>query len=85
MAIKYEFPCYPGDEVYLIVEVYGGHRYVCPDKVEMVGFTTRSIRIKLRGHKDFGKTYTWNKTVFKTEHEALQMIAKLCGTLEEEA
>lgn len=57
--IKYEFPCYPGDEVYLIVEVYGGHRYVCPDKVQMVGFTTRSIQIKLRQHKDFNKTYTW--------------------------
>lgn len=83
MAIKYEFPVYPGDEVWYIESV--GSKYWCrSDKVEMVGFTTRSIQIKLRGHKNFGKTFTWGKNVFKTEHEALQMIAKLCGTLEEE-
>lgn len=51
MAIKYEFPCYPGDDVWYIDSV--GSKYWCrPDKVEMVGFTTRSIRIKLRGHKE---------------------------------
>lgn len=76
MAIKYEFPVYPGDEVYLIVEVYGGHRYVCPDKVEMVGFTSRSIQIKLRQHKNFNKTYTWGKQVFKTKDEAVEAMAK---------
>lgn len=75
--IKYEFPCYPGDEVYLIVEVYGGHRYVCSDKVEMVGFTSRSIKIKLRQHKDFNKTYVWGKQVFKTREEAEEAMAKM--------
>lgn len=80
--IKYEFPCYPGDEVWYLS--YIGDSYWCrQDKVEMVGFTTRSVQIRLRGHKAFGKTYTWGKNVFKTEHEALQMIAKLGGTLEE--
>ena len=75
--IKYEFPCYPGDEVYLIVEVYGGHKYVCSDKVEMIGFTSRSIQIKLRQHKNFNKTYTWGKQVFKTEDEAIKAMTKM--------
>lgn len=75
--IKYEFPVYPGDEVYLIEKVYGGHRYVCPDKVQMVGFTSRSIQIKLRRHKDFNKTYTWGEQVFKTREDAIEAMAKL--------
>lgn len=76
MAIKYEFPCYPGDSVYLIVEVCGKPLYVCEDKVQMIGFTSRSIQIKLREHKDFNKTYTWGKQVFKTKDEADIQLAK---------
>lgn len=65
--IKFEFPCYPGDEVWYI-EKYNG-RPLCygKDTVQMIGFTTRSVQIKLRVHKNFNKTYTWNKTVFATE------------------
>lgn len=36
----------------------------------MVGFTTRSVQIKLRGAKDFNKTFTWGKNVFSTKEEA---------------
>ena len=68
--IKYEFPCYPGDEVWYI-ERYGGKPlYLSKDIVQMVGFTTRSVQIKLRDHKSFNKTYTWNKNVFATFEEA---------------
>lgn len=75
--IKFEFPCYPGDEVWYI-EMYNG-KPLCTgkDTVQMVGFTTRSIQIKLRNHQAFNKTYTWNKTVFATQDEVLLAFAKL--------
>lgn len=75
--IKYEFPCYPGDEVWLITKVCGRPLYVTSDKVQMVGFTTRSIQIKLRSHKDFNKTYTWGKDVFGSYEEAKAAYDKL--------
>ena len=74
---KYEFPCYPGDEVWFIVSVSGNPLYCRSDVVQMVGFTTRSIQIKLRGHKDFGKTYTWGKNVFASKEAAEKAIQKL--------
>lgn len=75
--IKYEFPCYPGDEVWFL-PTYGGCPLGCyKDTVQMVGFTTRSIQIKLRNHKDFNKTYTWGKTVFGTEEEASIAFEKM--------
>lgn len=77
MAIKYEFPCYPGDEVWFIKEVAYGPSYVTSDIVELVGFTSRSIQIKLRQHKNFNKTYTWGKCVFKTEQEAEEALRKM--------
>ena len=78
MAIKYEFPCYPGDEVWYI-EKYNGKPLCCgKDTVQMVGFTTRSVQIKLRGHQSFGKTHTWNKTVFATKEECLSAFDKMC-------
>jgi hypothetical protein len=82
VAIKYEFPVYPGDEVWFI-EMYSGKPLYCSnDKVQMVGFTTRSIQIKLRGHQNFGKTYTWGKNVFKTREECKEAFAKLKETVE---
>lgn len=78
---NYEFPCYPGDEVWYI-ERYGG-KPLCygRDTVQMVGFTTRSVQIKLRNNKSFNKTYTWNKNVFATQEEALTAFAKESGTV----
>jgi hypothetical protein len=43
----------------------------------MVGFTTRSVLIKLRGHHNFNKTYTWNKNVFADEALARETYNKL--------
>lgn len=77
MANKYEFPCYPGDEVWYIESFGGNPIYVSGDKVQMVGFTTRSVQIKLRGHQNFGKTYTWGKNVFATKAEAAAMFDKM--------
>ena len=77
MAIKYEFPCYPGDEVWFLVTIGGKPIYTRSDRVQMVGFTTRSIQIKLRKHKDFNKTFTWGKNVFVTKEEADAMMNKM--------
>lgn len=75
--IKYEFPCYPGDECWFI-EMYGGKTLYCgKDIVQMVGFTTRSVQIKLRGHQNFNKTYTWNKNVFADEASMRAAYEKL--------
>ena len=66
----YQFPCYPGDEVWYF-ESYGGKPLmVRKDVVQMVGFTTRSVQIKLRNVKSFNKTFTWKKNVFATYEEA---------------
>jgi hypothetical protein len=78
--IKYEFPCYPGDEVWYIEKYNGKPLHLSKDIVQMVGFTTRSIQIKLRNHQNFNKTYTWNKNVFATQDEALIMYAKMNNT-----
>ena len=67
---SYTFPCYPGDEVWYIQSYCGKPLAIRKDIVQMVGFTTRSVQIKLRGAKDFNKTFTWNKNVFATYEEA---------------
>ena len=77
MAIKYEFPCYPGDEVWYIERYNGKPLYTGHDKVQMVGFTTKSIQIKLRGHKAFNKTFTWGKNVFATREECAEARDKV--------
>lgn len=77
MTMKYEFPVYPGDDVWFI-ECYNGKPiYLSKDKVQMVGFTTRSVQIKLRGHKNFNKTYTWGKNVFTDETLAREIYKKM--------
>ena len=45
--------------------------------MQMVGFTTRSVQIKLRRHQNFNKTYIWNKNVFRTREEAKVVFDKL--------
>lgn len=77
MVKEYKFPCYPGDKVWFLEGYSGKVYYMQSDYVEMVGFTSRSIRIKLRNHKSFGKTYTWGKNVFATEEECRSVFEKV--------
>ena len=77
MAIKYEFPVYPGDDVWFIENYAGKPIYISNDKVQMVGFTTRSIQIKTRRHHSFGKTYTWGKNIFATKEECQAAYDKM--------
>jgi hypothetical protein len=76
-VIKYEFPCFPGDTVWYIERYNDKPLRVGKDIVQMVGFTTRSVQIKLRDHKDFNKTFTWGKTVFSSQEDALIAFAKM--------
>ena len=58
--------------------MYGGKPLCCcKDIVQMVGFTPRSVQIKLKNHQNFNKIYTWNKNVFTTQDEALIAFAKM--------
>ena len=50
--------------------------YYGKDTVQMVGFTTRSVQIKLRNKNSFNKTFTWGKNVFATEAECVDMFEK---------
>lgn len=60
-----------GDTVYLTPK-FNGRTYcgVVEDRVQMIGLTSRSIHIKARNHKDFGKTYILGKTAFLTREDA---------------
>lgn len=75
--IKFEFPCYPGDEVWYIEKYNGNPLCYGKDTVQMVGFTTRSVQIKLRVHKNFNKTYTWNKNVFANKEDCVAAFEKM--------
>ena len=79
----YKFPCYPGDEVWYIEKYNGKPLCLRRDIVQMVGFTTRSVQIKLRNHQGFNKTYTWNKNVFATHEEALLAFSKMSSPKED--
>ena len=74
---NYTFPCYPGDTVWFIEFYNGKPVYYSTDKIQMVGFTTRSVQIKLRGHHSFNKTYTWDKNVFADKETCYKQINKL--------
>lgn len=57
-------PCKVGQTVWAI-ERYGGKPIaIIEGKVQMVGVTSRSVKVLLRNHKDFNKTYVFGKTVF---------------------
>lgn len=47
------------------------------DRIQMVGFTTRSVQIKPRSHHSFNKTFTWGKNIFATEEECKAEYEKL--------
>ena len=63
-------PCKVGQTVWAI-ERYGGKPIaIIEGKVQMVGVTSRSVKVLLRNHKDFNKTYVFGKTVFLTREAA---------------
>lgn len=77
--IKYEFPCYPNDEVWLVEKDADAWRFYCRSaKVQKISFTTQCIQIELRelDRHSFNKIYTWGKNVFATEQEALAIVER---------
>lgn len=53
------------------IEKYGGKPIaIIEGKAQMVGVTSRSVKVLLRNHKDFNKTFVFGKTVFLTREAA---------------
>lgn len=53
------------------LEKYGGkHIAIIEGKAQMVGATSRSVKVLLRNHKDFNKAFVFGKTVFLTREDA---------------
>jgi hypothetical protein len=57
------------------LEKYGGkHIAIIEGKAQMVGVTSRSVKVLLRNHKDFNKTFVFGKTVFLTREAAEEAL-----------
>ncbi len=63
-------PVKTGQTVWAVERYNGKPIAVLEGKVQMVGITTRSIKVLLRNHHDFNKTYVFGKTVFLTREAA---------------
>ena len=63
-------PCKVGDTVYAIKKYGGKPIAIIDDKVQMVGVTSRTVRILLRAHHDHNQTFQFGKTVFLTRESA---------------
>lgn len=75
-------PCKPGDTVWYI-EMYGG-RPLCGARkgtVQMVGYTSRSVRIKVAESHSHNKDYMFGKTAFLSEDEAAAGLKILNETI----
>ena len=59
-----------GQTVWAIEKYRGKPIAIIEGKAQMVGVTSRSVKVLLRNHKDFNKTFVFGKTVFLTREEA---------------
>ena len=78
-------PCKVGDTVYAIKRYGGKPIAIIEDKVQMVGVTSRSVRILLRAHHDHNQTFQLGKTVFLTREEAEKALDVEFGGADHEA
>jgi hypothetical protein len=74
--IRYNCPCSPGDEVWVIETHNDKPLSLVKDTVKAISFTTKGTQLALKNHQDLGMSYTWNKNVFATQDEALIVFAK---------
>ncbi len=63
-------PVKTGQTVWAIEKYSGKPIAIIEGKAQMVGVTSRSIKVLLRNHKDFNKTFVFGKTVFLTREDA---------------
>ena len=63
-------PVKVGQTVWAIEKYRGKPIAIIEGKVQMVGVTSRSVKVLLRNHKDFNKTFVLGKTVFLTREAA---------------
>ena len=59
-----------GQTVWAIEKYRGKPIAIIEGKAQMVGVTSRSVKVLLRNHKDFNKTFVFGKTVFLTREAA---------------
>ena len=59
-----------GQTVWAIEKYRGKPIAIIEGKAQMVGVTSRSVKVLLRNHKDFNKTFVFGKTVFLTREDA---------------
>lgn len=59
-----------GQTVWAIEKYRGKPIAIIEGKAQMVGVTSRSIKVLLRNYKDFNKTFVLGKTVFLTREAA---------------
>ena len=63
-------PVKVGQTVWAIEKYRGKPIAIIEGKAQMVGVTSRSVKVLLRNHKDFNKTFVFGKTVFLTREDA---------------
>lgn len=63
-------PVKVGQTVWAIEKYRGKPIAIIEGKAQMVGVTSRSVKVLLRNHKDFNKTFVFGKTVFLTREAA---------------
>ena len=77
--------CKIGDTVYIIERCKnrilpnrenGNKMHIIEDKIQMIGFSSKEIHIRLRNHKNFNKTYVLNKSAFITREQAEKALER---------
>lgn len=64
-------PCKVGDEVWLTPRYNGNPMgFVEPDRVQMIGLTSRGFHIKARNRHDHNKLHMLGKTAFLSKEDA---------------
>jgi len=71
-------PCKLGDTVYYIPK-FGSKAYcgIQSGRVQMIGITSRSIRIKISEHHPHNKDFTLGQTVFLTHEDAEKALLNM--------
>ena len=67
-------PVKVGQTVWTIEKYRGKPIAIIEGKAQMVGVTSRSVKVLLRNHKDFNKTFVFGKTVFLTREAAEEAL-----------
>lgn len=74
------FPCAIGDTIWIPLKNLGRFTgEIVEDKVQMIGFTSKGIRIKARNHHAHNITLKLGESVFLTREEAEAAVKEKCN------